>query len=436
MNDKVKPVTLYIYIIIFTGFSLLLYYSTSTHFEDIYGMLFMTLLSITAESMAIPLGKDKGLSVGFAITLCALLTYGPLGAAIITALGAIFKILYIKGKGYIHILNTPLYKTAFNAANYIISCLAAGWVYTMAGGTVLDGSLVTVNDNLKSLAAMAFPLSLLILTFLFVNSGLLSILFGLMTKQNVLLQWLNSFKWAIPNLLAVAAIGIIILVNYHSFGAFSVLLFFGPLLLARYAFKLYIEMRNVYFETIKALTAAIEAKDKYTEGHSKRVEKYVSIIAREMKLTSTKTEILKYAALLHDIGKIGISEVILNKTTALSDTEYDQIKEHPEIGYKILEEVDFLKKVKEIILYHHERFDGSGYPHHLKGAKIPLESSIMAVADAFDAMTSDRPYRKALSINKAIEELKKNSGEQFAPEVVGVFVNALNKQSDSSEKVS
>ncbi len=436
MNSKVKLATLYVYIIILIGLALLVYASINTQFESISGMLFMALLSITAESMAIPLGKDKGISVGFAITLCALLTYGPLGAAIVSAAGALFKVLYVKGKGYVHIFNTPFYKTAFNAANYIISCLLAGWVYTAAGGTVLDSRFATIQQNLESLAMMAFPILLLILTFIFVNSGLLSILFGLMTKQNIFLQWLCSFKWAIPNLFAVAAIGIIILVNYHSFGAFSVLLFFGPLLLARYAFKLYIDMKNVYFETITALTAAIEAKDKYTVGHSKRVEGYASIIASEMKLTPSRMQALRYAALLHDIGKIGISEDVLNKNSHLSKTEYDQIMKHPEIGYKILEEVDFLKKAKEIILHHHEKFDGSGYPHHLDGAEIPLESSIMAVADAFDAMTSDRPYRKALSKNEAIDELLKNSGKQFNPEVVDIFINALKKYDDSLEKVS
>jgi putative nucleotidyltransferase with HDIG domain len=427
MENTKKSAVIYTYFIILTGAALLIYYSINTTFHDIPGMLFMALLSITAESLALPLEKDKGISVGFAITLCSILTFGPVGAAWITTAGALFKILYVKDKGYIHLFNTPFYKTAFNASNYIISCLISGWVYMRAGGEILGLQATTIYEAFESLAKAVIPLILLTITFLTVNSGILSVLFKLMTKQYYLSQWLQSFKWTLPNLFAVAALGIIITITYHSLGILAVLLFFSPLLLARYTFKLYINMRNVYFETIQALIAAVEAKDKYTEGHSRRVEKYASLIAREMKLSPARQEILRYAALLHDIGKIGISEVILNKTSELTKSEFDQIKEHPTIGYRILEEVDFLKQAKEIILYHHERYDGSGYPNRINGGRIPLEASIMAVADAFDAMTSDRPYRKSLGSKKAVEELLKNSGTQFSPEVVNVFIKALQK---------
>lgn len=436
MKNIGKSAIIYTIIVSLTGLSILVYCTTKIGINSFYTLIFLSILSIAAESMAVPLGKDKGLSVGFAITLSAILILGPVGAAWVCTAGTLFKVLHVRGKGYVHILNTPFYKTSFNAGNYIISCILAGWAYKFSGGNILPANSGTVRTTLEYLGICIIPLILLVLTFLIVNSGILSILFGLISGQNFFVQWFYSFKWAIPNLFAVGAIGIIITVSYHSYGVFAVLLFFGPLILARFAFKLYIDMRNVYFEMINTLTATIEAKDKYTEGHSRRVKKYVSWIAKEMKLPHNKIEILKYAALLHDIGKIGIPEAILNKPSGLSDNELDIIKKHPDIGYKILEDVDFLKQAKEIIRYHHERYDGMGYPDHLSGNNIPLESSIMAVADAFDAMTSERPYRKAMSYQEALNILKKNSGAQFSPEIVEHFIKVLEKRGKLIQRVS
>jgi putative nucleotidyltransferase with HDIG domain len=186
-------------------------------------------------------------------------------------------------------------------------------------------------------------------------------------------------------------------------------------------------MREVYLNTIKALTAAIEAKDKYTMGHSQRVEEYSSYIAKEMHLPPDRMDVLRYAALLHDIGKIGITEYVLNKPDRLSEDEFDLIRQHPLIGYKILENVDFLKNAVQVILSHHERFDGKGYPNKISNDAIPLEAQIMSVADAYDAMTSDRPYRKAKTVDEAASEIENMSGTQFSPKVVEAFLKASKK---------
>ena len=134
---------------------------------------------------------------------------------------------------------------------------------------------------------------------------------------------------------------------------------------------------------------------------------------------------LKYASTLHDIGKIGIAGRVLNKPGALTDEEYMHVKTHPLLGDTIIEPVEFLQGPRPIILHHHERYDGKGYPDGLKGSSIPLCARILSVADAFEAMRSDRPYRRALTMDKAIEELKKNSGTQFDPKVINIFLSIL-----------
>jgi len=190
---------------------------------------------------------------------------------------------------------------------------------------------------------------------------------------------------------------------------------------------LFNQLEDLYFDTVSAFTKAIEAKDSYTKGHSENVAVYSVAIARKLGLSSDAIKMLKTAALLHDIGKIGIKEEVLNKPGQLNDEEFDHIKQHPLISFKIIEHVPTLRDIANIILHHHEKFDGSGYLNNLKDQEIPLESRILAVADAFDAMTSSRPYRKASSLLSAREELIKNSGKQFDPEIVEIFVELLDK---------
>jgi response regulator RpfG family c-di-GMP phosphodiesterase len=160
---------------------------------------------------------------------------------------------------------------------------------------------------------------------------------------------------------------------------------------------LYEDIERSYFSTVKALARAIEVKDPYTHGHSERVTEYALMIAEAMELDEREKQKLKYAATLHDIGKIGIAGRVLNKPGALTDEEYLHVKTHPLLGDTIVEPVEFLQGPRPIILHHHERFDGKGYPDGLKGDDIPLSARILSVADAFEAMRSDRPYRKALS---------------------------------------
>jgi HD-GYP domain-containing protein (c-di-GMP phosphodiesterase class II) len=180
--------------------------------------------------------------------------------------------------------------------------------------------------------------------------------------------------------------------------------------------------KKAHLESIKTLSEAIAIREPYTQGHIQRVSKYAEVIGREMELSAKDMETLEYGCVLHDVGKIGINVDIINKDKKLEDYEYEKIKKHPEMGVKIIEGVPFLEKSKDIILYHQERYDGKGYPEGLKGEEIPLLARIVSVADTYDAIVSDRPYRKGLTHEKALETIKKEAFKQFDPKIVDIFV--------------
>jgi HD-GYP domain-containing protein (c-di-GMP phosphodiesterase class II) len=190
--------------------------------------------------------------------------------------------------------------------------------------------------------------------------------------------------------------------------------------------KLHQSVVDAYKSTIKALAAAIDAKDHYTCGHSQRVMEYALLGGDSLALPAEELEVLEYAGTLHDIGKIGVTDNILCKPGLLTDEEWVIIRQHPDIGYNILRNIPFLEKTKMLILHHHERYDGTGYPGGLKGEDIPIGARILAVADAFDTMTTDRSYRPALGIDSAFKELYACSGLQFCPVAVEVFVSGYN----------
>ncbi len=187
--------------------------------------------------------------------------------------------------------------------------------------------------------------------------------------------------------------------------------------------------------TIRALALAVDAKDHYTHAHSDRVSRFCVAAARRMGITeSDALRQIELAGVLHDIGKIAIPDAVLSKTTKLTSQEYNQlVKTHVRVGAQIVGNVSGLERVAAAILHHHERYDGGGYPDGLRGEAIPLTSRLVAVADTFDAMTSDRPYRKALSHQVAFAELKKCCGTQFDPDVVAAFVEALGEMSSATD---
>ena len=188
------------------------------------------------------------------------------------------------------------------------------------------------------------------------------------------------------------------------------------------------DLEKAYMESIQTLRYTVEAKDTYTRGHSDRVSAYSVLIGEKMGLDENTINILKVGGLFHDIGKIGVPDAILKKDSKLSDDEYSEIKNHPAIGAHILQNATIFKDMIPVVLHHHERWDGHGYPGKLKGKDIPLVARIAAVADAFDAMTSKRVYRDELDMDFVIEEIRKNRGSQFDPEIADVFLDILENE--------
>lgn len=189
--------------------------------------------------------------------------------------------------------------------------------------------------------------------------------------------------------------------------------------------RLYDDMENSYLQTVMSLANAIEAKDPYTKGHTERVADVSIKIAEALHLSKQEKEHLRFGAILHDVGKIGINGEVLRKHTGLDEDETDEIKAHPELGVRILEPVHFLKPVLSSIRHHHEKYDGSGYPLGLKGKEIPFKARIITIADAWDAMRSNRPYRDALPLAQAREELHRHAGTHFDPELVDAFIRMI-----------
>jgi putative nucleotidyltransferase with HDIG domain len=183
-------------------------------------------------------------------------------------------------------------------------------------------------------------------------------------------------------------------------------------------------LRKAKIDSVVILSQTIEAKDPYTRGHCLRVRDFAKAVAREMNFNKDRIHMIEFGALLHDVGKIGIPGVILNKNSKLSENEYKLIKKHPDIGANIVKNVEYYAPIIPMIKHHHENYDGTGYPDGLKGDEIPIEARILAIGDVFDALTSNRPYRRAISTNEALSLLKELAGKQLDPYIVDIFIKS------------
>ncbi len=222
--------------------------------------------------------------------------------------------------------------------------------------------------------------------------------------------------------------GLMMAVLWRSpYGPLSALFVLLPMYISCWIFAQYHRERAAHQATIRALVQAVDLKDKYTRGHSERVGRASVLIARELSMDAERLEVLRFAGILHDVGKLGVPTRVLRKDGPLTPEERRVIELHPEYGHEMVRGIGFLGEARSAILHHHERLDGSGYPYGLVGRQIPEFARVVAVADAFDAMTSTRSYRRARPVAAALEELQRCAGTQFDPQMVGALVRALQR---------
>ena len=372
-------------------------------------LLIFAFLGIASESLPVALPKGGYVTVGYAVFLAALILL-PLGVTLsAVALSGMFIFGKVASEG-------PLYKRVFNASQYVLSITAA---YGVISFSSVPTFLFDLNSIILYLIAGV--------VYMATNMAFVAIALGIILCKPPWSIWASNFRWSVPNFMALVPLGYLLALLYNKY-PLGIILLFIPLLLSRHAFQLYIDMKENYLNTVEALVQALEAKDTYTSGHSARVGKLAVAMAEEIEMSEDKIESLKYAAVLHDVGKIGVSEIILNKEGKLLDSEWEAIRSHPVIGQTIIKGIKFLFDIGQVVRHHHERYDGKGYPDGIEGEAIPLESRIIAVADTYDAITSDRSYRKGSTHEQAIEELKRAAGSQLDPELVRIFCKVVTRE--------
>ena len=393
----------------------------------IYSVLAAGVLVLVRVSVPFPNGVDLGrLFFWTAITailaslpvrlpggVVAHTTTAPLiAAAFDPGLANPFSVCWIALIGTIELRDVrrelPLWGTLYNRFDYVLSAFAT----------------FLVVDATREIARPDDPLGVIAqivlagLTFSVVNL-LLGLMFAsLRTAMPVTRIWSLSVSNIITGLVALVPLGWLMAEIGVKVGLWAAAMFMVPLYLARFAFSKYAETRELFFGTVSALSQAIDAKDGFTRGHADRVSRIAGAIAREFGLPERQIEQIELAGLLHDIGKIGVEDRILMKPARLEADEQELMRRHPIYGASILEPSAALRPLVPIVLHHHENFDGSGYPEGLKGEEIPIGSRIIIVADAYEAMTSDRIYRRAIGHDRAMEQLNKYKGLQFDPKVV------------------
>lgn len=415
MSFREEPLVVRVYVLAVSIAGIIFLYYHLPPRELIFSdFLYFVLLHILFEQMDVPLPQGGGsVSVNCAVDLALIILFGPAAAAW-ACLSTLIHIKSFKN------LKGNWYKMLFNAAQIAISVGLAGHAFMLCGGTV--GSINMPGDILPILVSVSVSFMC--------NIFLSMVAISLSSRKSFIGVWVTSIRWGVPNYLGTAPLGLLIAGVYLNVGIIGVLLLIIPLMVARHTFIMYMDMRNQYTSTIKALTKAIDAKDHYTHGHSERVAKYAVLIGQEMHLPEDFLEKLEYLALMHDIGKIGIPEQILNKPSRLSDDEFNMVREHAAVGAEIIENIKYIGEHADIVRHHHERVDGKGYPDGLTGEKISLGAKIVCAADAFDAMTTERVYRRPMTKEEAARELVRCANTQFCEEVVNAFIRVLRRRGE------
>jgi hypothetical protein len=368
------------------------------------------LLLIACESSATLLNA-RGLawSANTMASLAAVVLCGPIGAALVSC-GTLFGIR--RGPA-------PLQRL-FNAGMFTLSAYLAGRTFLAFGGHV-------GTPGPSSFPGIIGPFAAAAVVYVAVNFLLLHAVFWLTRDPDAAPArvGLDLKLWFTD--LGYGAFGVLIAALWSVLGPFTPVLVLVPVFVARWAVAQFAAQQRAYEATVSALCQAVETKDYYTRGHSERVSRGAVMIATEIGMRPERVGAIRYAGMLHDVGKLGVPTSVLQKRSSLTDEEYAAVQLHPMRGLDIVREIGFLDEALAGIMHHHERIDGRGYPMGLAGDEIPEFARVLAVADAFDAMTSDRSYRGARPVPEAIAELRKWAGKQFDPAFVDAFVTAIER---------
>lgn len=428
---KPQFASLYIAAVVVGGAAALAYatVAASPASPDFVMLALLVAIAAASERMPIFLFRSSAISVAFAATIATYVLYGTGAALLVNLASAAVSAVTPRPK--------PLRKAAFNAGQLSVAAFVASTAYRAVGGQVPPGPI----------APTVFAVCISAAVYFLVNSTLTAAVIALTSDARFRAVWLQNFAWMPVNYVATAVNGAALAIAYQSLGVFGAAVFVLPVGVAWYSFKLYmvkstevrqradeLNRRNVNFELtndrleeahlslIGALCGSVEAKDPQTSGHSAATMFHSIGLAKRLGLDDKDLAAVKLGALFHDIGKIGIPEDVLRKPDRLRDDEWVLMKAHPRIGADLLAHVPDLKEIVPIVLAHHERYDGTGYPAGLKQGEIPLAAQIIAVVDAYQAMTETRPYRLARTPDLAIAELRRVSGTQLNPVVVEAFI--------------
>jgi hypothetical protein len=350
-----------------------------------------------------------GVSASSPVALASLLLLGPWGGALVCCVSAVA-----------FARNASWFKHLFNGAQAALSAAIAGGIYHLVPGAAQNGFVHA------SFPAVLPAVAIAGLSYFVLNNLFVAVVVRLTTDTSMRAVWWNGVaEMAIPSL-GYGSIGLIVAVLWvGGVGPVAALLVLAPLVIARWAFEQYSQQHAAYDATVRSLIQAVETKDYYTRGHSERVAAASVMIAQQLGMREDRLEMLRYAGMLHDVGKLGVPTKLLQKTGPLDDDEFASIKLHPTRGYEMVNGISFLEEATQGIRHHHERVDGRGYPDGLVGDAIPEFARLIAVADAFDSMTSTRSYRGARSVDAAIRELRRWAGTQFDAGMVEALVEAV-----------
>lgn len=411
---------IYIALIALSCVPLMIYSLEWLRFSRIVEFLFWLALTIILEYKPVVFfsqdREESVITITSTIMFTTIIVLGIQGAIIVSVLGLFIAEMLLK---------RPYYKALFNASQYGLTILISGWVFFELKQSPEHMPFNVVYDWLALIA--------LIVSHYIVNTSLVSLVISLTAKVSFLSVFFHDIKMTLLHHTASSTIGLAMASIYAPRHPYVILLFFPPLFLIDQAFRWYYALHKAASKTIRALADIVDKRDKYTAEHSSRVSEYVVRIAEQMKIPNEEAVNIKIAASVHDLGKMGIEDSIINKNGSLTDEEYAQIKKHPEIAYELIKNLRPYEKSAALVLHHHEWVDGSGYPKGLKNSEIPMGAKVIGVADAYDAMTTIRPYRGAFTTEKAVYELKRCSGTQFDTKVVDALIEVL-KQDNGYEE--